>query len=148
MKTDSDSDAFLEYIGKRLSENPRASHSGKHRAAFTALQSLIEAALAQGYTMRATWFALREKKQLSMSYETFRAHCRRAALGQPQPSAAPPSRPRERCGRSWSRRRAATRLPPRPRSPQGRHLWLTRSMLLGAFASAPGGQGHSGAADG
>ena len=94
MKTDSDSDAFLEYIGKRLSENPRASHSGKHRAAFTALQSLIEAALAQGYTMRATWFALREKKQLSMSYETFRAHCRRAGIGQPQPSAAPPSHSR------------------------------------------------------
>ena len=59
MKTDSDSEAFLEYIGKRLSESPRASHSGKHRAAFTALRTLIEAALAQGYTMRATWSALR-----------------------------------------------------------------------------------------
>ena len=84
MKTDSDTEAFLEYIGKRLSENPRASHSGKHRAAFTALRTLIEAALAQGYTMRATWSALREKKQLSMSYETFRTHCRRAGIGEAQ----------------------------------------------------------------
>jgi hypothetical protein len=103
MKTDSDSEAFLEYIGKRLSENPRASHSGKHRAAFTALRTLIEAALAQGYTMRATWSALREKKQLSMSYETFRTHCRRAGIVQavqaasvavhPRPEPPPPAGP-------------------------------------------------------
>ena len=50
MKTDTDSEAFLEYIGQRLSENPRASHSGKHRAAFTALRTLIEAAFFEGYT--------------------------------------------------------------------------------------------------
>lgn len=94
MKTDSDTEAFLEYIGKRLSENPRASHSGKHRAAFTALRTLIEAALAQGYTMRATWSALREKKQLSMSYETFRTHCRRAGILQAAHTAAPGGHPR------------------------------------------------------
>ena len=92
MKTNSDTEAFLEYIGKSLSEAPGASHSGKHRAAFTALRSLIEAALAQGYTIRATWSALREKKQLSMSYETFRAHCRRAGIGQAQ-APAPQLRP-------------------------------------------------------
>jgi hypothetical protein len=94
MKTDSDTEAFLEYIGKRLSENPRASHSGKHRAAFTALRTLIEAALAQGYTMRATWSALREKKQLSMSYETFRTHCRRAGIVQALPAATSVMQPR------------------------------------------------------
>jgi len=94
MKTDSDSEAFLEYIGKRLSENPRASHSGKHRAAFTALRTLIEAALAQGYTMRAIWSALREKERLSMSYETFRTHCRRAGVVQGVQAATPAMHPR------------------------------------------------------
>jgi len=64
MKTQKDIDAFLEHIGKRLSEIPGASHSGKHRAAFTALRPLIEATLAQGYTMMATWDTLREAKQL------------------------------------------------------------------------------------
>ena len=94
MKTDREAEAFLEYIGKRLSESPRASHSGKHRAAFTALRPLIEAALAHGYTMKATWAALREKKNLSMSYETFRMHCRRIGIGQAQAQAlTPPPRP-------------------------------------------------------
>jgi hypothetical protein len=92
MKTDSNTEAFLEYIGRRLSENPRASRSGKHRAAFTALRPLIEVALAQGYTMKATWSALREKKQLSMSYETFRTHCRRARIGEAE-APAPRLRP-------------------------------------------------------
>lgn len=90
MKTDSETEAFLDYIGKRLSESPQASHSGKHRAAFTALRPLIEAALAQGYTMKATWSALREKEKLSMSYETFRTHCGRAGIGQAQVPAAQP----------------------------------------------------------
>jgi hypothetical protein len=108
MKTDTDSEAFLEYIGKRLSENPRASHSGKHRAAFTALRTLIEAALAQGYTMRATWSALREKKQLSMSYETFRTHCRRAGMRQAVQTAAPAMRTRSEPPRPASS--AAARL--------------------------------------
>ena len=100
MKTDSDSEAFLEYIGKSLSEAPGASHSGKHRAAFTALRSLIEAALAQGYTMRATWSALREKKQLSMSYETFRTHCRGAGMRQAVQAAMPAMHPRPEPARS------------------------------------------------
>jgi hypothetical protein len=93
MKTEKDIDAFLERIGKRLRERPRASHSGKHRAAFTALRPLIEATLAQGYTMMATWEALREENELSMSYETFRTHCQRAGLGQDVPTAAPAMHP-------------------------------------------------------
>jgi hypothetical protein len=96
MKTQKDIDAFLERIGKRLSERPRASHSGKHRAAFTALRPLIEATLAQGYTMMATWEALREENELSMSYETFRTHCRRAGIMQvTQTAAAPATHPRQ-----------------------------------------------------
>lgn len=71
--------AFLERMAKRLSESG-ASHSGRHRATFTALRPLIEHALAQGYTMKATWAALREEKELAMSYETFRMHCWRAGI--------------------------------------------------------------------
>jgi hypothetical protein len=44
--------------------------------------------------MRATWSALREKKQLSMSYETFRTHCRRAGMRQAVRTAAPAMRTR------------------------------------------------------
>lgn len=94
MKTAKEIDAFLARIGKRLSESPRASHSGKHRAAFTALRPLIEATLAQGYTMMATWDALRDEKELSMSYETFRTHCRRAGIGQAVQTAPPAMHPR------------------------------------------------------
>ena len=93
MKTQKDIDAFLERVGKRLSERPRASHSGKHRAAFTTLRPLIEATLAQGYTMMATWEALREENELSMSYETFRTHCRRAGIAQDASRAAPTMHP-------------------------------------------------------
>jgi hypothetical protein len=66
---------------ERLSDNRGSSHSGKHRAAFTALRPLIEGALAQGYTMKATWATLREEKKLSMSYQAFRIYCREAAIG-------------------------------------------------------------------
>jgi hypothetical protein len=71
--------AFLERMAKRLSESG-GSHSGRHRAAFIALRPLVEHALAQGYTMKATWAALREEKELAMSYETFRMHCWRAGI--------------------------------------------------------------------
>ena len=91
--------AFLERIGKRLSESPGASRSGKHRVAFTALRPLIDGALASGYTMKATWAALREEKRLAMSYQTFRVLCRRAGIGarflaMSSPEAAPRARRR------------------------------------------------------
>ena len=73
--------AFLERIDERLGESAGACHRGKHRVAFTALRPYIDAALNRGHTMKATWATLREKKKLSMTYETFRAHCRRAAIG-------------------------------------------------------------------
>jgi hypothetical protein len=41
-------EAFVERISKRVNDNPRASHSGKHRATFIALRRLVEAALARG----------------------------------------------------------------------------------------------------
>jgi hypothetical protein len=102
MKTAKDIEAFLERVGKRLSESPRASHSGKHRVAFTALRPLIEAMLGQGYTMMATWDSLREENELSMSYETFRTHCQRAGLYQPMHAPAPNSLVRSEPPRSAS----------------------------------------------
>ena len=118
MKTQKDIDAFLERIGKRLSDSPRASHSGKHRAAFTALWPLIEASLAQGYTMMATWNALREENELSMSYETFRTHCRRAGMMRSVQTAAPTIHPRPEPPRPASA--ASTRLGTRPTDPTER----------------------------
>jgi hypothetical protein len=77
--TKKDVAAFLERMAKRMSENGR-SLSEKHRVAFIALRPAIERALTQGYTMKAVWAALRDENKLSMRYETFRAHCRRAGI--------------------------------------------------------------------
>lgn len=82
--------AFLERLAKRLSDSPGASHSGKHRVAFTALRPLIDAALGRGYTMKIIWETLREEERLSMSYETFRLHCRRAGIGARSGATSPP----------------------------------------------------------
>lgn len=91
--------AFLERIDERLGDSAGAWHSGKHRAAFTALRPFIDAALDRGYTMKATWATLREEKKLSMTYETFRVYCRRAGVGarflaMSPPEAAPRARRR------------------------------------------------------
>jgi Family of unknown function (DUF5338) len=86
MKTDNEVTAFAEYMAKRLGESPTASRRGKHRVAFIALEPLIEGALVRGYTMKGTWAALREQGRLSMSYQAFRSHCRRAGL--PAPTSA------------------------------------------------------------
>lgn len=108
MGTEKEVEAFVQRIGKRLNESPRAPHGGRHRAAFIALQPFIEGALAHGYTMKTTWAALREEKKLSMSYQTFRTHCRRAGIGQPMQAPAPASHPRPEPLRS------ASAVAPRP----------------------------------
>lgn len=94
MKTEKELEAFLERMRERLNDRPGASHTGKHRAAFTALRPLIEGALAHGYTMKATWAGLREEKQLSMTYQAFRMYCREGGIGRSLQSAAPPPQPR------------------------------------------------------
>lgn len=91
--------AFLERIDERLGDSAGAWHSGKHRAAFTALRPFVDAALNRGYTMKATWAELREEKKLSMTYEMFRVYCRRAGVGarflaMSPPEAAPRARRR------------------------------------------------------
>src|SRR5690349_4034727 len=82
--------AFLECIGRRLAKSPGGSHSGRHRAAFIALRPLIEGALVHGFTMKATWAALREEKKISMSYQTFRTHCWRAGIRARPGAVSPP----------------------------------------------------------
>jgi hypothetical protein len=88
METEKELSAFLERMDKGLSDSPRASRRGRHRVAFIALRPIIEGALAHGYTMKATWAALRKEKKLSMSYQTFRTYCRRAGIGQHMQAAA------------------------------------------------------------
>jgi Family of unknown function (DUF5338) len=73
--------AFVDRMAKRLKDNPKAPLRGRHRAAFIAVRPLVEGGLTCGYTMKATWEALREEGKLSMTYETFRAHCRQVGLG-------------------------------------------------------------------
>jgi hypothetical protein len=82
--------AFVERVAKRAS--PR----GSHRAVFVAVHPLVEHALAAGHTMKATWDALRAEGKVTMTYETFRAHCRQAGLGR---AAVRPSGDRERAER-------------------------------------------------
>jgi hypothetical protein len=99
MGNQEDVDAFVERMEQRLSEGARGSAGGRHRAAFIALRPLIEGALGRGYSMRATWAALVDDKRVSMSYQAFRLHCRRAGIGRrtqhPKPLPAPtaPQRP-------------------------------------------------------
>jgi hypothetical protein len=81
MSTEREVAAFLQRIDKWLADSPGGAHRGRHRAAFIALRPLIEGALASGFTMKATWAALREEKKISMSYQTFRMHCWRAGIG-------------------------------------------------------------------
>jgi hypothetical protein len=99
MGNEDDVAEFVERIEQRLSDGARGSAGGRHRAAFNALRPLIEGALARGYSMRATWAALVEDKRVSMSYQAFRLHCRRAGIGKrvqsskPTQAATVPQRP-------------------------------------------------------
>src|SRR5690242_5526622 len=68
---------LAEFIG-RVAQ--RSSLAGRQRASFVAVSSLIEGALAAGHSMRATWETLHASGRITMTYETFRAHCRRAGM--------------------------------------------------------------------
>lgn len=74
MATEKELNAFVERVAKQ------ASRGRSHRATFVALRSLNEGALAACYPMKTTWETLRAEGRLTMSYETFRAHCRKAAV--------------------------------------------------------------------
>lgn len=80
MGTEKEVTAFVERIGKRVSESPRPRRRERNRAAFIALRQFIVGALASGYTIKTIWATLRDEKKLAMSYQTFRTHCRRAGV--------------------------------------------------------------------
>ena len=77
-----DLNAFVSRVAKHVSADANARRRGRHRAAFIALRPHVEASLNGGHTMKATWETLRAEGRLSMTYETFRTHCRRARVGQ------------------------------------------------------------------
>jgi Family of unknown function (DUF5338) len=96
--SEKEAEAFVERLLSRLKDDPRAPLSGRYRAAFLAVQPLVEAALERGCTMKATWEGLRTEQRISMTYETFREHCRRLRGAErvtaPQAEPAPAARPR------------------------------------------------------
>jgi hypothetical protein len=73
--------AFIARVVEHLKHQAKASLTSKHRAAFLALRPLVQGALASDLTMKAIWATLRADGRISMTYETFRLHCRRAGLG-------------------------------------------------------------------
>lgn len=75
MATEKETMAFVERVAGR------ASSRNSYRAAFLALRPLIEGAIVAGYSMKTTWETLRAEGKLTMTYETFRVHCRKAGLG-------------------------------------------------------------------
>jgi hypothetical protein len=62
-----------------------ASLKGSHRAVFVGVRPLIERSLDAGHSMKATWEVLHAEGKVTMTYETFRAHCRKAGLGHAAP---------------------------------------------------------------
>jgi hypothetical protein len=79
--TKKETTAFIERVASQ------ASQRNSYRATFVALRPLIEGALAAGYSMKTTWEALCAEGKLTMTYETFRVHCRKAGLGSAAPGA-------------------------------------------------------------
>ncbi|MCP6755985.1 TraK family protein, partial [Klebsiella pneumoniae] len=54
--------AFVELIGKDVSESARPRKRERNRAAFVTLRPYIEGALASGYAMKTIWGKLRDQK--------------------------------------------------------------------------------------
>lgn len=83
MSTEKEMMAFVERVASR------ASLRNSYRATFVALRPLVEGALAAGYSMKTVWETLCAEGKLTMTYETFRIHCRKAGLG--RAAQVPPS---------------------------------------------------------
>lgn len=82
MATEKETIAFVERVARRTSQR------NSYRATFVALRPLIEGALAAGYSMKTTWETLCAEGKVTMTYETFRVHCRKAGLSSTAPEAA------------------------------------------------------------
>jgi hypothetical protein len=85
MAAEKETMTFVERVARR------ASLRSSYRATFLALRQLVEDALAAGYPMKTTWETLHAEGKVTMTYETFRVHCRKAGLGR---SAQEPARVR------------------------------------------------------
>lgn len=72
MTTEKELAAFVDRVAKLRDS---------HRAVFIRVRPLIERSLAAGHSMKATWEVLQAEGKVTMTYETFRAHCRQAGLG-------------------------------------------------------------------
>jgi hypothetical protein len=107
-----DQKAFADLLDARAHDGAKAIR-GRHRVAFIAVRPLVEVGLARGHTIKATWEALRDTGRLSMTYESFRMHCRRARLG--EDTASVPPRPVTHADKARvAPARAAQATPPRP----------------------------------
>jgi hypothetical protein len=84
---------FLEQLKERAKSTGGA-RSGTHRAAFTAVRELVEAARADGYAAKIIWQQLSEEGRVSMNYATFLRYCRALDHARrPAPDAAAGSAP-------------------------------------------------------
>jgi hypothetical protein len=108
--TENEMAAFVERLARR------ASLKGRHRAVFVGVRPLIERGLDGGHSMKATWEVLHAEGKVTMTYETFRAHCRKAGLGDP---AARPGGARARADRQRIVASAAPETPPQDRADDG-----------------------------
>lgn len=70
--------SLKELVAERAKK--AGSGAGRHKAVFTALMDEIEETLAEGYKMRIVWETLRDKRGLTMSYDTFRRLCHEAGF--------------------------------------------------------------------
>ena len=110
MTTENELAAFVERVAKR------ASLKGSHRAVFVGMRPLIERALDAGHSMKATWEVLHAEAKVTMTYETFRAHCRKAGLGH---AASRPGGARARADRQRIVASAPPQTPPQERADEG-----------------------------
>ena len=68
-----------ELLRAATEEASKVAYGGKYRAAVTQYKDSIEDLLCNGYTWEVAWLAVRRAAGSTMSYPSFRRHCR--ALG-------------------------------------------------------------------
>ena len=115
MATEKEAIAFVKRVANR------ASQRSSYRATFVALRPLVEGALAAGYSMKTTWETLRAEGKLTMTYETFRVHCRKAGLASGAQEPAPVRAPAEKLTQLAPAKPASTFQRPDERASAFRH---------------------------
>ncbi len=79
MTTENEMAAFVERSTRW------GSLKGSLRAVFVGVRPMVVRALDAGHSMKSTWEVLQAEGKVTMTYETFRAHCRKAGLGHAAP---------------------------------------------------------------